>query len=437
MKSDKIASSLVFAFFIFSVLPATFCSARADEANYDEAKVPQYTLPDLLTCDDGEKVADAETWQKTRRPQVLELFREHVYGRSPGRPERMEFDLEDIDRGALGGRAVRKQVTIRLIQGDKHVDLDLLMYLPNNADGPVPVFLGLNFMGNHAICSDAAVKLSTSKWFRNNNELGYADNRATEKTRGTLSRRWPLEMIVDRGFGVATVYYGDIDPDYDDGFANGVHGMFASADAKDGKRPGDAWGAISAWAWGLSRVMDYFETDPDVDKRRVAVVGHSRLGKTALWAGAQDERFSLVISNDSGCGGAALSRRCFGETLASMNGMVPYWTCGNCRKYDNNEAALPVDQHMLIALVAPRPVYVASASKDLWADPKGEFLSAKGAESVYRLFGKQGLTVGDMPPPDTSVGESIGYHIRSGEHDITAFDWRQYLDFAAKHFGGR
>ena len=242
-------------------------------------------------------------------------------------------------------------------------------------------------------------------------------------------------MIVDRGFGVATVYYGDIDPDYNDGFKDGVHGLFKSAGAKDAKHPGNAWGSVSAWAWGLSRVMDYFETDDDIDHRRVAVFGHSRLGKTSLWAGAQDERFAIVISNDSGCGGAALTRRCFGETHAFMSRVIPYWFCENYKQYSGKESTLPLDQHMLIALMAPRPVYVASASKDLWADPKGEFLSAKNAEPVYKLFGKRGLTVDKMPPPDTSVGESIGYHIRTGKHNITDFDWTQYLNFAEKHFG--
>jgi hypothetical protein len=420
------------AFFLGTAIPATLAFAQPAGTNYDESKVPQYTLPEVLMMADGQKVADAKTWRETRRPEVLELFREHMYGRDPGWPERVEFMVEEIDRAALGGKATRKQVTVRLVQGDKHVDLDLLLYLPNKVKGPVPVFLGLNFMGNHSIGDDPAVSLSKTKWFRNKKQDGYVNNRATEKTRGSVSSRWPLEMIIDRGFGVATVYYGDIDPDYDDGFKNGVHGLFESADAK---HSGDAWGTISAWAWGLSRAMDYFETDDDIDHKRVAVFGHSRLGKTALWAGAQDERFAIVISNNSGCGGAALSRRCFGETLAVMNRVIPHWTCGNCKQYSNNEAAMPLDQHMLIALVAPRPVYVASASGDLWADPKGEFLAAKHAEGVYRLFGKRGLTVGYMPPPDVSVGESIGYHIRAGNHDITDFDWKQYLNFAEKHFG--
>ena len=428
----RLVHSVVFVVAVFH--GGTLVFGQPAGTHYDESKVPQYTLPDPLLLADGQKVVDAKTWQETRRPRVLELFREHMYGRSPGRPERMSFTLEEIGHEALGGKATRKQVTIRLVQGDKHVELDLLLYLPNKAKGPVPVFLGLNFSGNHSIGDDPQVRLSKTKWFRNKSEAGYVNHRATDKSRGTSSSRWPLDMIIDRGFGLATVYYGDIDPDYDDGFKNGVHGLFQSDEAKAPNRSGDAWASISAWAWGLSRVMDYVETDADVDQKRVVLFGHSRLGKTSLWAGAQDERFAVVISNDSGCGGAALSRRCFGETLAVMNRVIPHWTCANCKQYSDNEADLPLDQHMLIALVAPRPVYVASAAKDLWADPKGEFLSAKHAEPVYRLFGRRGLEVDDMPPPNTSVGECIGYHLREGRHDITAFDWTQYLNFAEKHF---
>ncbi|MGC9347117.1 MAG: acetylxylan esterase [Anaerolineae bacterium] len=396
----------------------------------DESQVPDYALPDPLAFEDGAPVGNAETWLSQRRPEVLSLFEYHVYGRAHARPETTFFETTAVADDALNGKAIRKEVTVRFSEKADSPRLNLLLYLPSEAHQPVPLFLGLNFHGNHTIHSDPGITVATG-WARNNPALGVENHQAAEAKRGAASGRWPVERILQRGYGLATIYCGDIDPDYHDSFENGVHALFPRDDSA-----GDAWGTIAAWAWGLSRGMDYLETDGDVDERQVAVIGHSRLGKTALWAGATDPRFALVISNNSGCGGAALSRRRFGETVKAINNTFPHWFCTNFEQYNDNERALPVDQHELIALIAPRPVYVASAEGDLWADPRGEFLGAKGADPVYRLLGTDGLPASSMPPVhEPSVG-TIGYHIRAGGHGITDYDWEQYLNFADRHLQG-
>jgi hypothetical protein len=424
--------------FSAALLCATLFAAAAfgqpEEANYDEAKVPKYTLPDPLVLQNGERVSDAAAWREKRRPEILELFRTHVYGRTPSSHVALKATVNSTEK-ALDGKAVRKQVTVSVsaVGGDgavKALDIHLLVYLPADAKQPVPAFLGLNFSGNQTIHSDPGIAIS-SAWIRNRPEHGVVDNRATEKSRGAASGRWQAELVLSRGYALATAYYGDIDPDFDDGFANGAHPLFYKAGQT--KPAEDEWGSIGAWAWGLSMLLNALELDPDIDAKRVAVLGHSRLGKTALWAGAQDERFALVISNDSGCGGAALSRRAFGETVKRINTSFPHWFCDNFNRYNDNEGALPVDQHMLVALMAPRPVYIASAQEDRWADPRGEYLSAYHAAAVYKLLGLEGLPADEMPAIDSSVQGTIGYHIRTGKHDVTEFDWLQYLAFADKH----
>jgi hypothetical protein len=212
-----------------------------------------------------------------------------------------------------------------------------------------------------------------------------------------------------------------------------VHGIFDPPD----RRKGDSWGTIAAWAWGASRALDYLCEDKDIDKTRVGVIGHSRGGKTALWAGAQDERFALTISNDSGCTGAAIARDKKGESVAKINTSFPHWFCENYKKFSNREADLPVDQHELVALMAPRLVYVASATEDAWADPPNEFKSCVLASPVFKLFGLTGIESDQMPKPDAPLqGGTIGYHLRTGKHDLTEHDWKCYMDFADRHWKG-
>ena len=410
--------------FATAALAASVSFAQRPGFNYDESKVPSYTLPDPLVFRNGDPVRSPADWTN-RRAEVLALFEEHVYGRAPAQPEAMHFEVLEQDGNALEGRARRKQAAVYFTAGKQGPRMELLLYLPPATADPVPVFLAPNFSGNHTVHRDPAIRLSQS-WIRSK-DAGVVENRATEAARGQNAGRWAVDAILERGYGLATVYYGDIDPDFDDGFRNGVHAL-------DGPRRPDSWGSIAAWAWGLSRALDYLETDADIDAGRVALMGHSRLGKAALWAGAADERFAIVISNNSGCGGAALSRRRFGETVKRINTSFPHWFNDNFTRYNDNEDALPVDQHMLLALIAPRPLYVAGAEEDLWADPNGEFLSAAHAGAVYELLGKKGLGVSEQPAVEEPIMNTVGYHLRKGRHDVTAYDWLRYLDFADLHW---
>jgi hypothetical protein len=359
--------------------------------NVSEEKVPDYVLPDPLLTSDGRKVTGPRLWGKTRRHEILELFRENVYGRVPSTPYKKSFKVVNEDKNAMGGAAILKQVDITIEADGKSLVIHLNMFVPNKIQKPVPLFLLIN----------------------------NRDPENTDPSRKVRSEFWPAEEVIARGYGIAAFSNGDLDPDYDDGFKNGIHGLLDR-----GERQSDSWGAIAAWAWGASRCMDYFETDKDVDAKKIAILGHSRAGKTALWAGAEDERFALVISNQSGKGGLALVRRRFGENLGGY-----FWYCSNYGKYKNNEDALPVDAHMLISLIAPRAVYIASASEDLWADPKGSYLALYHAVPVFQLFEK-GISLPEAVPPVNKqiISGKVAHHIRYGEHSLLLEDWVRFMD---------
>jgi hypothetical protein len=386
--------------------------------------VGSYVLPDPLVCIDGTPVKDAQTWNTKRRPEILELAEENQYGRMPGRPKNMTFEVFDTGTPAFGGRAIRKQVTIYFSADKAGPKEDLLVYLPAGAAKPAPVLLNLSFSPNSMTVADPGVKAG---------EMWGRDKKKVPVPAGAPGMgRMNVEQILDRGFGFATLYYGDIDPDFDGGVTLGVRGLYLEP-GQTAPAP-DEWGAISAWAWGMSRAMDFLETDPRVDARRVAIFGVSRLGKTVVWAGAQDTRFAMVIASCSGEGGAALSRRNYGETVKNLNTNFPYQFCSNYRKYGDRVNDLPIDAHMLLALIAPRPVLLQTGDGDKWSDPKGEFLAAVAAEPVYRLLGKQGLGTDQWPPAGTPLLHDIGSLMHTGGHGLLPSDWSVFLDFMEMHF---
>ncbi len=405
----------------------------AEQANYDETAVRSYTLPDVLADPNGHPVTTAEAWRTTARPHQFALLEQSVYGRRlPAVPVHV---VGDVDRATVtldGLEATRLQARLRLGEAANAVTTDVLLYLPSTGK-PAPVFLHLNFLGNQAEHPDAAIRLCEA-WLPDNPKLGVVDHRATEASRATRAYRWPVEQLVRRGYGMATACYGDVFPDRADGRA--ASALVSLGRPVEGELPSDEPGAIATWAWQLSRILDWLITLPDVDASKVIVVGHSRNGKAAVWAGACDERFAMVVSNESGCGGAALERRNYGETVEAITRRFPHWFCPAFATYADKETDLPVDSHVTLAMVAPRPLYVASALGDRWADPRGEFLAAVAAGPVWGLFGLEGLGTDAWPPVDTPVGRTIGYHVRTGKHDLIEYDWMQFADFADRTLRG-
>ncbi|MEL7498961.1 MAG: acetylxylan esterase [Planctomycetota bacterium] len=430
-----------------------------NETIYDEAKIPAYSLPDPLVADDGTKIDTPSSWQEKRRPEILKHFKEHVFGTMPNITGQhavqwtakttsdsnvtLPVDFENPTETTV--KANVREVTITLLPKPslnanpekqaapaEPLDLHLVIFSPANTDAPLPAFLAYNFKGNHTLTELDEVAL-LPVWDSRQKRLVDAQ----PNQRGERQSRWQVGSIINRGYALVCLNYGDVDPDFHDDFKNGAHRFFPSLQNRN-----DNWTSIGAWAWGLHRILDYLEKDASIDAQKTIVFGHSRLGKTALWAGATDTRIAAVISNNSGCGGAALSRRRFGESVKRINTTFPHWFCKKHRDYNDNEDASPVDHHQLIALIAPRPVYVASAEDDRWADPKGEYLSLFYADPVFRLFGKSGVaSVSNgqpkMPQLESPIGSDVRYHIRRGKHNVTRYDWDQFLDFADHVFGNQ
>jgi len=396
--------------------------------NYDEALVGTYKLPDPLVLANGKPVRDAKTWTDKRRPEIVRLFEENQYGRAPGRPAGMSFDVFDQGTPAMDGKALRKQVTVYFSADKNGPKEDIVVYLPANARKPVPLLLCINFSPNASIFNDPTVKLGET-WGR--------DKKKAPATRGGGLGRLNIDNVLAKGFGVAGIYYGDIDPDFLGGVQLGVRKLYLKPGQTE-PAP-DEWGAISAWAWGLSRAVDYLETDKAVDAKRIAIYGVSRLGKTVMWAGAHDTRIAMVIASCSGEGGAALSRRNYGETIAHLTEPTrfPYQFCANYAKYAAHVDEFPVDANMLVALMAPRPVLLQTGDTDFWSDPKGEFLAAVAAEPVFSLFGKQGLGTDRMPAAGEPILHTIGYYMHAGGHGTMPGDWEYFLKFMEMHLHPR
>lgn len=394
--------------------------------NYDEAKVGAYTLPDALVLQNGQPVRDAKTWWAKRRPEIVSLFETQQFGRAPGRPAGESFEVFDKGTPALDGKAIRKQIRIYLNAAKTGPNIQLLVYLPAGAKKPVPMLFSINFSAVQNATDDPGIKPETV-W---DPKTG---TRVAPPEFGKRFGHIDVLPLLEAGLGVATYYYGDVDPDMPNGFANGIRAQYLKQGKSD--REPDDWGSIAAWAWGMSRVQDYFETDKDIDAKRVAIHGISRLGKTVMWAGAHDQRFAAVIASCSGEGGAALSHRDYGETVGHLTApdRFPYQFAKNYGKYGGFPDKAPFDANLLIALVAPRPLLLQTGDTDKWSDPKGEFLAAVAAGPVYRLLGKQDLGTGTWPAAKEPIFHDLSYYMHDGGHGMVPSDWSIYIKFLKEH----
>ena len=371
-------------------------------ANRTEEHVAPYTLPDLLQDEQGKRISDTKAWEEKRKHALLKLFSDYVYGVIPEPPSGIDFQIENR-APALNGLALKKEITLFLISGKKGLHARLLLLIPRG-EGPHPVILGYNLEGNHTVHRDLGVA-KHAVWSKKIPGYSFIPS---EKTRGRRAERWPVEKILSRGYAVATLYYGDIEPDYP-GASSGIRGKYPELQNRDNN-----FSALGAWAWGLSRVMDYLARDPDIDASRAALFGFSRAGKAALLAAARDSRFAAVIAAASGKGGAALSRRAFGETIRAMTAKYPHWFSKKLASYADRANELPVDQHMLLALIAPRPLLVSAAAGDWWSDPKGAEAALSAARAAYALYGKE---------------DAAAFYLHKGKHAVTPAEWETYLNF--------
>jgi hypothetical protein len=405
--------------------PVRLAKSTGHVSNYSEDKVRPYSLPDPLVMASGERVASANQWFKSRRPEILKYYRDEIYGRVPANAPKVTWVVSETDAAARGGTAIMKRVVGQMGDKPNGPKMTLTVQLPAKASEPVPVLLNISFGFPPGARGQAAAKTR---------QLPPAKAEAA-KGRGPGGFD-AVGEVLGRGWGYASLSYGEIQPDRADRWKEGVIGLAL----KEGQtRPApDEWGTISAWAWGISRVIDFLETERSVDASRIAITGASRLGKTVLWAGAQDERVAAVFSVVSGEMGAALIRRDWGETLDDMAQNFPWQFAGNLQKWAGRWNELPVDQHMLIALCAPRPVYVNGGLKDQWSDPTGEFLAMVAAGPVYELLGGTGLGITDLPPLDAPVtGGDLAFHYHSAGHMAVPADWKAFFDFAERHFHAR
>jgi hypothetical protein len=402
---------LVLALCLPTLLAAQESKELDSDVLYDEARLPHYDLPSLLTTAEGELVSTPEQWREHRRPQILSLFSNLVYGAvpTPHSPIRTEYEIVRTDPDFMHGKATRKDVAIRFYNEAGKAEMRILVFVPNGSQKPVPAIMKHSFASTRSDDFDAHAS---------------AD--------GRIRNGWPLGELFDRGYAFIAVYQQDLVRHNEVSFDRGIAPLFYAQGQSFPKA--HEWGVLGAVAWGAMRALDYLEQDDGVDATRVAIMGHSKMGKAALWTAAQDERFALAISAQSGCAGAALWRRKSGETLQKMVTRFPYWLSRNAWKFVDREDDLPVDQHMLLALIAPRPVYVASAVEDTWADPRGEYLSAYHASEVYRLLGRRGLASEASPPVGHAIIDNdVGYHVREGGHSVELYDWRRFMDFADFH----